>query len=833
MFKELGRFAATQPWVICLLWLAAGTALAYTAPHWEGRVPDDDIRFIPERFTSVRAYHLLEKAFPKDVSASNLIIAIERQNEPLSKNDFALVDQLVEDLHQMSKRMPDLKMGRIDSHQSGVIGYRLISADQHCTLINVSLETPFLARQTEDAVRHARVVVNARLSQWQAVEGLNVHLTGMAGVGHDVLSTCAKCLDGTTTATVVLVLVILLFVYRAPLLALIPLCAIAISVWVSLNLLSFMTLIPGVHLMNVCKLFAIVILYGAGTDYCLFLISRYREELAKGLNVPEAITAGVGGVGHALTASAGTVMAGLGLMIFAEFAKLRSAGPAIALSLAVALLASLTLTPALLRICGKLAFWPGPSPFADRSQLARRMNAESAGIWDRISRQVARRPILVWILAVLPLLPLVVIGSRVQANYQALGDLPPHSDSVLGMHAIKRHFVPGETGPITVLISSTADWTSREGLIEIDHLSRSFAALPNVAEVRSLTQPLGIVFPDFAPDPDDETWLGEILRLVHANIDEFRQRMTMQACQHYLGKVQGTAGAAPAKATTVTRLEIILKSDPCSKESSETLQMIKTWLWKQLPRSTLMAGQLQSECYGVTANGDDVANVTETDRARICVLVIIAIFLILLLIVRRAGFAFYLLVSVLLTYYATLGATALTGILWTGSPLTELDWRIPFFLFVILVAVGEDYNIFLMTRALEEKKRYGTREGMRRALAQTGGSITSCGLIMAGTFATLMFAGMGTLTQIGFALAFGVLLDTFIVRPFLVPAFAMLFWLDDAPKSKPTPKPAPRKQSREPVEERTTPTAPAPLGKNPQIDELYDWLLDTTKKPAA
>ena len=143
------------------------------------------------------------------------------------------------------------------------------------------------------------------------------------------------------------------------------------------------------------------------------------------------------------------------------------------------------------------------------------------------------------------------------------------------------------------------------------------------------------------------------------------------------------------------------------------------------------------------------------------------------------------LVTVLLSYFATLGATAVLAHAWHGRAAGEVDWRVPFFLFTILVAVGEDYNILLVTRALEERRRHGAVEGMRRALARTGGTITSCGLIMAGTFATLMLAGLGTLKQIGFALAFGVLLDTFIVRPFLVPAFAMLFWRDGPEVSAP------------------------------------------------
>src|SRR5262249_23752125 len=173
----------------------------------------------------------------------------------------------------------------------------------------------------------------------------------------------------------------------APLLALVPLGTIAVSVWVALQGLALLTLIPGVYLVNVSKVFAVVLLYGAGTDYCLFLVSRYREEWARGRAPAAALRGAVGHVGGALAASAGTVVWGLGLMVFAEFAKVRCAGPAIALSLVVALVASLTLTPALLTLLGRAVFWPGrlPSP-ADLGH---------GGFWDRASRAVIARPVAV------------------------------------------------------------------------------------------------------------------------------------------------------------------------------------------------------------------------------------------------------------------------------------------------------------------------------------------------------------------------------------------------------------------------------------------------------
>ena len=195
-------------------------------------------------------------------------------------------------------------------------------------------------------------------------------VTGPAGIGRDLTQASAASLEGTTLATIA--------AGRrgaarwstgAPLLALVPLATIAVSVWVALNGLALLTLIPGVYLVNVSKVFAVVLLYGAGTDYCLFLISRYREEMARGHDGPAAIRGAVGHVGGALTASAGTVVWGLGLMVFAEFAKVRCAGPAIALALAVALLASLTLTPALLTPAGPVGVLAGPS--ADPCRPAR------------------------------------------------------------------------------------------------------------------------------------------------------------------------------------------------------------------------------------------------------------------------------------------------------------------------------------------------------------------------------------------------------------------------------------------------------------------------------
>jgi RND superfamily putative drug exporter len=314
-----------------------------------------------------------------------------------------------------------------------------------------------------------------------------------------------------------------------------------------------------------------------------------------------------------------------------------------------------------------------------------------------------------------------------------------------------------------------------------------------VAEVRSLTQPLGTV----QSDPARIEGGGLVGQLLGKKALERARRA---AREYYVSEVGSASVTQPGGATDnlrhVTRLEVVLHSDPFAPASYATLKQLRFWLEHEMPRTALVPGPVRAETYGVTVNARDLAEVTAGDRVRINTLILAAIFLILWVLVRRVWLAACLLGTVLLSYYAALGATVFAGILGSGTLLWQLDWRVPFFLFTILVAVGADYNILLVTRTLQERARHGAREGIRRALAQTGGAISSCGLIMAGTFATLMLAGLGTLVQIGFALAFGVLLDTFVVRPFLVPAFVLLVWQRQKKAKLSPPLPVPAQQKR-------------------------------------
>ncbi len=271
-----------------------------------------------------------------------------------------------------------------------------------------------------------------------------------------------------------------------------------------------------------------------------------------------------------------------------------------------------------------------------------------------------------------------------------------------------------------------------------------------MAEVRSLVQPLG---QPLLPD-------------------NFADALTAAAARpHYVSKIEENAADL-----YVTRLDVIMKSDPFDPASVETLNLLDIWLRDILPSHSGAMGDVKAETFGVTVHGRDLGNAVSRDRIRVNVMVAISVFFILFAMVRKAWLAGYLLGTVLLSYLATLGLTAIFTSWLTGRPFGVMEWRVPFFLFTILVAVGEDYNILLVSRIMQERKRHGVKEAIRRGLAATGGAITACGMIMAGTFGTLLIADLSTLKQIGFALAAGVLLDTFIVRPLLVPAFLMIVW---------------------------------------------------------
>ena len=769
LYERLGR-AISRHWAATIaMWIAIWGGLHLVAPRWDDVTRDGDLAYLPEEMVSVQGERLFNAAFPQTRAKSQMVVVLARGDGPLNSADWEAAHRLAERL--APEALPQLPIVEVWTPQTPVIGKMLASEDGRAALIVVLLKNEFMALDNIRALDAVRKTVEEARASDDFPPGLEAGISGSAAIGGDMLASAHESVKNTELATVALVVAILLIVYRAPLLVLVPLVAITVSVAVSLDAVAQLTEInrlPGLEhvdfkVFKTTKIFVVVILFGSGTDFCLFLISRFREELERGRSQAEAVAAALSQVGEALVGSAMTTVLGLGTMFFADFGKYRNSGPAIALCLAITLAACLTLAPALLRAFGRAVFWPfgvdaerATSPERAETPGGSRMTA----FWEWISRFILARPVAILATSLLLMAPLAYRGLSVEVSYDLLEELRSDRPSVIGTRLLRRHFAPGDTGPIVVLARREgAGFDQREGEQEIARLTKLLYDIPGVAYVRSISEPLG-------DTPG------------YANIFSAAGRRKLAAKKHPQTKAIYLS-QAPSMAGDVTRFDVILKYDPFSAEAVRMLDEINERL-QSLSRDPQSPWHETEFVYtGATAGIRDLKAVTQSDQSLIERLVVIAVLGVLIAILRRPLICLYLILSVLFSYLVTIGATELV-FSWLYRPFNGLDWKVPIFLFVILTAIGEDYNIYLVTRVLEEQKRYGLLEGLRMAVVRTGGIITSCGVIMAGTFVSMMFGTLRGMLELGFALSLGVLLDTLVVRPILVPAFLALTYRREA-----------------------------------------------------
>ncbi len=408
---------------------------------------------------------MLERGFPADTASSSLIVIAERPEGELTDEDRQFLDRLERRLNDLGREQPKLGLKEVVGRNRPVIGERLVQsrpgrraggADRRDAPGHVRLEGSPDRRRCDLRL--------ARPTPRRGAEGPEPgNVTGSAAVGHDSNEAANQSLHATTVATIALVVAILLVVYRSPILALIPLATIALSAWAALMLIARMALPPfHFQVINVTKVFLIVVLFGAGTDYCLFLIARYREELVRGRSRNDAIAEAIRQVGGALVASAGTVIIGLGMLWFSTFTKIQYTGPAIALSLIIALAAALTLAPVMLRLLGRAVFWPFRPPQHHRGADPETESLEETpmyGFWAGVADVVVRHPALILVASLVLLLPFAWIGTQVKDSYDILADLDTTQPSVRGSQVFRSYYPEGELGPTTIL-----DPPSRAGL---------------------------------------------------------------------------------------------------------------------------------------------------------------------------------------------------------------------------------------------------------------------------------------------------------------------------------------------------------------------------------
>ncbi|MCC9603081.1 MMPL family transporter [Stieleria sp. JC731] len=619
---------------------------------------------------------------------------------------------------------------------------------------------------------------------------LRLEYTGSAAIGGETLIAARDAIRYTESITVIMILLILIIVYRAPLLVAVPMVSIGVAVAVSTSMVALLTdwsirdVISwlDMRVFTTSRIFIVVILFGAGTDYCLFLIARLREEASKsewGIACRNALS----GVTSALLGSALTTVFGLAMLWFADFGKYHYTGPIIAVCLLVGLVVCLTLTPALLFALGPTVFWPGiirPDPTSSRSLFANSSNknhgVNRSNVWDWIAIKITRRPKITFILGITILLVPAIFGwySERSVTYDLSSQLDNDAASRRGFRLLSQHFEIGKINPVTVLIVRPEGEPREKLRKDIESLSDRLYEQPGVVGVRTANDPLG----DFPPDREMGLLSGEAWKR--------RALRQHRVAQNYFFSHN------PEYQDRLARLDVIIDGDPFSIETARLVSGIGKMLGEvsREPESRWSGSRFYYT--GTTPSIIDLRSVTISDNVRIKIAVVIAVLLILIAVIRRIGLCLYLIFTVLLSYYATLGMTVLFFKAAYGDAYVGLDWKLPLFLFVILVAVGQDYNVYLVTRIVEEQKTRPWLSALRYAISRTGGIITACGMVMAATFFSMTASawlptilnmigietdattGLRGIIELGFALGLGVLIDTFYVRTVLVPSFVAL-----------------------------------------------------------
>jgi putative drug exporter of the RND superfamily len=785
MFTLLGRIIS-RTW---LVWLAAWALLLAgtwkVAPSWQEVAKDGQFNFLPPDMPSRRGEDLLRRAFPGGRAESSVVIVAAREGDrQLTEEDRRFIaDKLRPGLERIADEEASSVANRsshtqrqnpiivrILTFQDPEAGPLLISEDRSASLVVIDLTTDFLSRRNIPVVRKVEELIGRLRGEGGVPAGLQLALTGSTVLGRDTMVAESESARAIESWTIWLIIILLLVFYRAPFIALVPLITLYVAVQIALRILALAAQAGYVELFHGLEVYTSVVVYAAGVDYNLFLISRYEEEAAGEPGIGQALARAVGRIGGALAASAATVICGIGTLIFAEFGKFREAGTGIAFSLFVMLCATMTLTPALLRLAGPWVFWPWGLGVrqqegydADRRQADWHSGPSSPfqSLWQAMGGILQRRPGTIWLATVLVLSPFagLAIINYDNVNYGPIQDLPSGASSVLGTKVLTRHFPVGYAGPLTLLLrNDRVDFSGKDGLGHIRKLAEELKRRRGdlkIADLRSVADPLGI-----------SRAAREALSRASTLPMLFQPLVLARAIEHYVSNTKELDHH-------LTRMDLVLAVDPFTRRTINHLDVIEDAIRRELPEGLGQGTELYLT--GATASLRDLKTVAEQDRERINLLVTVSVLAVLVVLLRRLAIPIYLIVSVVFGYLVTLGVTFAVFRFLAGGEFPGLDWTVPIFLFTLLIAVGEDYNIILVTRVDEEHDRHGPLAGVTEALAKTGGIISGCGFIMAGTFSALAFGGsLARMYQLGFALTFGVLLDTFIVRPILVPAYLIL-----------------------------------------------------------
>ncbi len=675
-------------WVALVVWIIAAVVMSPLGSKLSDVTTDDTESFLPSSAESTEVVRTLDHQFPAKETA--LALVVYQNKDGLTPANFARIQSDAEKIKAEPARIPLVKTQPPVLPAPVGPTSKLVSANKQVAYAVYTFPTDF--DHESDWGKAMRDITDSNTGD------MNVYVTGDVGFNTDADEVFSNIDTKLLLATTILVLVLLGAIYRSVLVAVSPLIVVFLAYQFATGLI-YLYAKSGATVSSNSTGILVVLMFGVGTDYCLLLVSRYREELRRFEDKHDAMQRAVRRAGPAILASGLTVTLAMLVLVFAESGNTKSLGPVAAISVFCAMLAGLTVLPALLTIFGRRGFWPRRSTVEYDPQHAEVIHT---GLWRRFGDKVLHRPgpALAVTAGVFLLGSLGLIAYKV--DYSSTTFFKKSVESVEGFKVLGEDFPKGTLSPTTVLVEQQGG---------------------------SVTD----------------------------------QDIALAAAK--LKTVNGVAGVLPTDQRStdgrIAVVDVILKGDPNDVSALDLVPKMRDAVANLRPGVTALVG-------GGTAINYDYNKATERDLKVIVPLALLVMAIILGILLQAVVAPLVLLASVVLSFACTLGISILFIRFIVGD--AGFDASIPTFAFIFLVALGIDYTIFLMARVREEARRFGTREGMLRAISATGPVITSAGVILAGTFSVLMTLPVTFTFDLGFMVAIGILLDTFIVRTIMVPA---------------------------------------------------------------
>jgi putative drug exporter of the RND superfamily len=737
-FEALARFVVRFRFAIVVFWIAAAVVTSAALPSLSSEVNNNNSAFLRSSAPSVKAANLAAPVLGGTASGRIAeVTIIASRSQPLTAADLRAVARVAVLARGVDRVLSVRALG--------------LSADREAVAIRARAQfSPNDINKDQDIVNG----LEGTFTRAHPPAGLQLHLAGQVATAVANNKSSNKSSNQIQLFSILFIIVLLLLVFRSVPAAIVTLLPSALALVISMRLIGGLGA-SGLKISSITQVLLIILLLGAGTDYGLFLVFRVREELRDGREPRDAVRHALVRVGESITASAGTVILALLTLLLASFGIYHDLGIPLAIGMAVILAAGLTLLPALLAILGRRAFWPAKVEAGTQRE----------GAWGRIASRIVQHPktTLGVGLTVFLALAAVALGYH-SGGFGGATKAPAGSSAAAGNAALARHFPQSSSNPANLVMRYPRSVYANPAAIQI--AQRSLGESGAFKELQGPLDPNGTpltptqfarLYARLGPPQRLPVTKPAGLRLPPALYNAYRASAVFVSPDGHTAQFEAALLAGAQDSTA----------------GMNATPRIRTVVIQAATRS----GAVQSGVAGEAAATYDISTTANNDLVKIIPVAVLAIGLLLALVLRSLVAPLYLIVSVVLSYLAALGVTTLVFIDIAGN--TGIVFILPFLMFIFLLALGEDYNILVMTRIREEAKQLPLREAVVKAVGRTGPTVTSAGLILGGTFAVFAVvggggSGGGQLRAIGVGLAVGILMDTFLVRTLLVPSTVIL-----------------------------------------------------------